>query len=127
MREEIFAPILPVIGYDTLDEALDRIASQPHPLALYIFAESGQEQNDVLGRTKSGGVTINATLLHIAQEDLPFGGVGPSGMGHYHGKAGFDRFTHARGVFKTGWFNAANLLAPPYGERAKRLLKFLMR
>ncbi|MDP3738659.1 MAG: coniferyl aldehyde dehydrogenase [Hyphomonadaceae bacterium] len=127
MREEIFAPILPIIGYDTLDQALNLIASRPDPLALYIFAENTGEQGDVLDRTRSGGVTINATLLHIAQEDLPFGGIGPSGMGHYHGRAGFDRFTHARAVFRTGWFNAANLLAPPYGERAKRLLKILMR
>jgi coniferyl-aldehyde dehydrogenase len=126
IREEIFAPILPVIGYDALDQALERIASQPHPLALYIFAESRREQNEVLSRTQSGGVTINATLLHIAQEDLPFGGVGASGLGAYHGRAGFDRFSHARAVFRTGFFNAANLLAPPYGRRAKQILKILM-
>lgn len=126
MREEIFGPVLPVIGYDTLDDALDWIGRHPHPLALYIFAEDRREQHQVLDRTQSGGVTINGTLLHIAQEGLPFGGVGASGLGHYHGKAGFDRFTHARGVFRTGWFNAANLLAPPYGARARRMLKLLM-
>lgn len=127
MRDEIFAPVLPVIGYDTLDEALDRISQHPHPLALYVFAENTREQDKVLDGTHSGGVTINGALLHIAQENLPFGGVGASGMGHYHGKAGFDRFTHSRGVFKTGWFNAATLMAPPYGKRARRLLKVLMR
>ncbi len=127
MREEIFGPILPVIGYDTIEDALDWIRRHPHPLALYIFAESRREQEDVLNRTRSGGVTINGTLLHIAQEGLPFGGLGASGFGHYHGKAGFDRFTHARAVFRTGWFNAAKLLAPPYGKRARRMLKFLMR
>jgi coniferyl-aldehyde dehydrogenase len=127
MREEIFAPVLPVIGYDSLDGALETIAGHPHPLALYVFAESRREQDHVLDRTQSGGVTVNGALLHVAQEGLPFGGVGASGMGHYHGKAGFDRFTHARGVFRTGWFNAASLLAPPYGKRARRLLKFLMR
>jgi coniferyl-aldehyde dehydrogenase len=127
MREEIFGPVLPVLGYDTLDDALDMIASQPHPLALYIFAEDRGEQTYVLDRTQSGGVTVNGTLLHIAQEGLPFGGVGASGFGHYHGRAGFERFSHARGVFRTGFFNAANWLAPPYGARAKRLLKFLMR
>jgi coniferyl-aldehyde dehydrogenase len=126
MREEIFAPILPVISYDTLDQALDRIASQPHPLALYIFAESRREQKEVLARTQSGGVTLNATLLHVAQEDLPFGGVGASGLGAYHGRAGFDRFSHARAVFRAGFFNTANLLAPPYGKRAKQILKILM-
>jgi coniferyl-aldehyde dehydrogenase len=127
MREEIFGPVLPVIGYDALEDALDWVGSHPCPLALYIFAEDRREQNIALDRTRSGGVTVNGTLLHIAQEDLPFGGVGASGMGHYHGRAGFERFTHARAVFRTGFFNAANLLAPPYGERAKQLLKFLMR
>jgi len=127
MREEIFGPVLPVLGYDTLDDAIDMIASQPHPLALYVFAEGRGEQTYVLDRTQSGGVTVNGTLLHIAQEGLPFGGVGASGFGHYHGRAGFERFSHARGVFRTGFFNAANWLAPPYGARAKRLLKFLMR
>lgn len=127
MREEIFGPILPIVGYDTLDDALDWINSHPHPLALYIFAEDRKEQAKVLDRTQSGGVTVNGTLLHIAQEGLPFGGVGPSGMGAYHGRHGFDRFTHARAVFRTGFFNAAAWLAPPYGKRARRLLRFLMR
>jgi coniferyl-aldehyde dehydrogenase len=127
MREEIFGPVLPIVSYDALDDALEWIGLHPHPLALYVFAEDRGEQARVLDRTQSGGVTINGTLLHIAQEGLPFGGVGPSGMGHYHGRAGFERFTHARAVFRTGWFNAANLLAPPYGERARRLLKLLMR
>jgi coniferyl-aldehyde dehydrogenase len=127
MREEIFGPVLPVVGYDTLEDALQWVRSHPHPLALYIFAEDRGEQTRVLDRTQSGGVTINGTLLHIAQEGLPFGGVGPSGMGFYHGRAGFERFTHARAVFRTGWFNAANLLAPPYGDRARRILQFLLR
>ena len=127
MREEVFGPVLPIMAYDAMDDALDWIRSHPHPLALYIFAEDRGEQARVLDRTRSGGVTINGTLLHIAQEGLPFGGVGPSGMGHYHGRAGFERFTHARAVFRTGWFNAANLLAPPYRETARRLLRFLMR
>ena len=127
VREEIFGPVLPVIGYDSLDDALDWINSHPHPLALYVFAEDMREQSKVLDGTQSGGVTVNGTLLHIAQEGLPFGGVGASGWGAYHGKAGFDRFTHQRAVFKTGFFNAASLLSPPYGLRAKRLLKFLMR
>lgn len=127
MREEIFGPVLPIVGYDTLEDALDWINTHPHPLALYVFAEDRKEQARVLDRTQSGGVTVNGTLLHIAQEGLPFGGVGASGMGAYHGRAGFERFSHARGVFRTGFFNAATWLAPPYGKRAKRLLKFLMR
>jgi len=127
MREEIFGPVLPVIGYDSLADALDWVNSHPHPLALYLFAEDTREQSRVLDRTQSGGVTVNGTLLHIAQEGLPFGGVGASGWGAYHGKQGFDQFTHQRAVFKTGFFNSATLLAPPYGKRAKNLLKFLMR
>lgn len=127
MREEIFGPVLPVIGYDTLEDAIDWINTHPHPLALYVFAEDMREQNRVLDRTQSGGVTVNGTLLHIAQEGLPFGGVGASGWGAYHGKHGFDQFTHHRAIFKTGFFNAATLLAPPYGKRARNLLKFLMR
>lgn len=127
MREEIFGPVLPVIGYDSLADALDWVNSHPHPLALYVFAEDTREQSRVLDRTQSGGVTVNGTLLHIAQEGLPFGGVGASGWGAYHGKRGFDQFTHQRAVFRTGFFNSATLLSPPYGKRAKSLLKFLMR
>lgn len=127
IRDEIFAPVLPIIGYDSLDDALDWINAHPHPLALYVFAEDRREQHAVMDRTQSGGVTINGTLLHFAQEGLPFGGVGASGWGAYHGKAGFDRFTHQRAVFRTGFFNPANWLAPPYGKRARRLLRFLMR
>lgn len=127
IRDEIFAPVLPIIGYDSLEDALHWINAHPHPLALYVFAEDRREQNIVMDRTQSGGVTINATLLHFAQEGLPFGGVGASGWGAYHGKAGFDRFTHQRAVFRTGFINPANWLAPPYGKRARRLIRFLMR
>jgi coniferyl-aldehyde dehydrogenase len=127
IRDEIFAPVLPIIGYDSLEDALHWINTHPHPLALYVFAEDRREQNTVLDHTHSGGVTINATLLHFAQEGLPFGGVGASGWGAYHGKAGFDRFTHQRAVFRTGFINPANWLAPPYGKRARRLIRFLMR
>lgn len=127
IRDEIFAPVLPIIGYDSLQDALDWINSHPHPLALYVFAEDRREQTYVMDNTRSGAVTINATLLHFAQEGLPFGGVGASGWGAYHGKTGFDRFTHQRAVFRTGFVNPANWLAPPYGKRARRLLRFLMR
>ncbi len=126
MQEEIFGPVLPVVGYASLDEALAVIAARPHPLALYVFGSKGDTEY-VLSRTQSGGVTVNGTLMHVAQETLPFGGVGASGMGAYHGRAGFERFTHARSVFRTGWFDASRMLAPPYGARARRLLKFLMR
>ena len=112
MREEIFGPVLPVIGYDSLGDALDWINSHPHPLALYVFTEDNREQSHVLDHTQSGGVTVNGTLLHIAQEGLPFGGVGASGWGAYHGKAGFERFTHQRAVFRTGFSTPPTARAP---------------
>lgn len=127
LQEEIFAPVLPVISYDTLEEAVGWIGDRPHPLALYVFAEDRREESYVLDRTQSGGVTVNATLLHVAQEGLPFGGVGASGWGAYHGKAGFDRLSHKRAVFRAGFINTASWLAPPYGARARRLLRFLLR
>ena len=126
MRDEIFGPVLPIIPYETLDEALAYVADRPHPLALYCFAERGREVDHVLARSQSGGVTVNGTLLHIGQESLPFGGVGTSGMGAYHGKAGFDRLTHARGVFRVRRIDPTRLLFPPYGERTRRMLKLMM-
>ncbi len=127
MREEIFGPVLPIIGYRDLDSALAFVADRPHPLALYCFAERRAEIDHVLGRSQSGGVTVNGTLVHIGQESLPFGGVGASGMGSYHGRAGFDRLSHARGVFRVGRFNPAKLLFPPYGRGTRRLIGLLMR
>jgi coniferyl-aldehyde dehydrogenase len=127
MQEEIFGPVLPIIAYDDLDEALAFVADRPHPLALYCFAKRQAEIDHVLSRSQSGGVTVNGTLVHIGQESLPFGGVGASGMGGYHGRAGFDRLTHARGVFRAGWINPLKLLFPPYGKRARRMIGLLMR
>lgn len=127
MREEIFGPVLPVLAYDSLHEAVSRVRSGDHPLALYVFSQDEAEIDAVLDGTQSGGVTINGTLMHIAQDALPFGGVGASGMGAYHGRAGFDRFTHARAVFRTGFFDPSKLIAPPYGETARRLSRFLTR
>ena len=125
MTREIFGPILPVIAYDTLEEALAFVAGRPHPLALYVFAENGAEVEQVLDGSQSGGVTINGTLLHVAQDELPFGGVGESGMGHYHGVEGFRRLSHARGVFRTGPINPLSLFAPPYGKRTRTLLNYV--
>lgn len=125
MREEIFGPVLPIVGYDTLDDALDWINSHPHPLALYIFAEDRREQGTVLDRTQSGGVTINATLLHIAQDGLPFGGVGASGMGSYHGHAGFLAFSHAKSVLAKSERMELPLRYPPYTGLKSRWLRRL--
>lgn len=127
MREEIFGPLLPLVPYDNLDAALDYIAMRPHPLALYLFETDKTIQRKVLQRSQAGGVTINDTLYHIAQHHLPFGGVGASGMGAYHGKAGFHTFSKMKPVFRQSRFNGMALLNPPYGARIGRMLKLLMR
>lgn len=127
MQEEIFGPILPVVTYRKLDEAIGFVNARPRPLALYWFGPSGDDQDRVLSRTISGNVGINSTLLHVAQDDLPFGGVGDSGIGAYHGIEGFRRFSHAKGIFTQGRWNAADLATAPYGKLADRLLKFMLR
>ena len=125
MREEIFGPILPVLTYDRLDEAIAYVAARERPLALYCFSNSRAQQRRVLDGTISGGATLNGTLLHIAQESLPFGGVGPSGIGAYHGEEGFRRFSHARSVFKVGRINVTELLGPPWGKAAATIANLL--
>lgn len=127
MQEEIFGPVLPVVAYDTIEEACRYISDRPHPLALYLFSHDKQVIEIVLEKTQSGGVAINDTLLHCVQEELPFGGVGESGMGAYHGEAGFRTFSHARSVFRQARFNGAGMTRPPYGSRMNRLLSLLMR
>jgi len=128
MQEEIFGPILPVISYQTLDDALAYVAERPRPLALYYFGYQRDQQQHVLHNSHAGGVCINDTLLHVAQDDLPFGGIGPSGMGHYHGHEGFLTFSHSKAVFSKQRFNAAKLIYPPYGGWLQKLiLKFFLR
>lgn len=127
MEEEIFGPILPIVPYDTINDAIAFVRERPRPLALYIFTHSGDEEREVLEKTISGNVTINGTVLHIAQNDLPFGGVGPSGLGAYHGHEGFKRFSHARGIAKVRLFNPARLITPPYGGFTKLLARFMGR
>ncbi|PWB31745.1 coniferyl-aldehyde dehydrogenase [Pseudomonas sp. SDI] len=116
MQDEIFGPLLPVLPYDRLDEALAYINARPRPLALYYFGYDRAEQRRVLEQSHSGGVCLNDTLLHVAQDDLPFGGVGPSGMGHYHGHEGFLTFSKAKAVLAKQRLNAARLIYPPYGK-----------
>nr|WP_243667224.1 coniferyl aldehyde dehydrogenase [Pseudomonas brassicae] len=120
MQDEIFGPLLPVVPYDSLAEALAYVARRPRPLALYYFGYERAEQQRVLEQTHSGGVCLNDTLLQVAQDDLPFGGVGPSGMGNYHGHEGFKTFSHARAVFAKQRVNAARLIYPPYGKALQR-------
>ena len=125
MQEEIFGPLLPVVPYQRLDEAFAYINDRPRPLALYYFGYDKGEQQRVLHETHSGGVCLNDTLLHVAQDDMPFGGVGPSGMGHYHGHEGFLTFSKAKGVLIKQRFNAARLIYPPYGTAIQKLIQKL--
>lgn len=127
MQEEIFGPLLPVLTYQNLDEALAYINRHDRPLALYLFDRDKLRIRQVLDQTIAGGVTVNDTILHVAQDELPFGGVGPSGMGHYHGQAGFDTFSKLKPVFHQSRFNAMRLFDPPYGAVFDRLLKVLLR
>ncbi|MCP1606357.1 coniferyl aldehyde dehydrogenase [Pseudomonas citronellolis] len=122
MQDEIFGPLLPVVPYQRLDEALAYINDRPRPLALYYFGYDKREQEHVLAQTHSGGVCLNDTLLHVAQDDMPFGGVGPSGMGHYHGHEGFLTFSKAKAVFSKPRFNAARVIYPPYGKALQKLV-----
>ncbi|KIP96329.1 MULTISPECIES: coniferyl aldehyde dehydrogenase [Pseudomonas] len=122
MQDEIFGPLLPVVPYDRLDDALAYIAARPRPLALYYFGYDRREQQHVLHHSHSGGVCLNDTLLHVAQDDMPFGGVGASGMGHYHGHEGFLTFSKAKGVLTKQRFNPARLIYPPYGKALQRLV-----
>ncbi|MDD1013934.1 coniferyl aldehyde dehydrogenase [Pseudomonas rubra] len=122
MQDEIFGPLLPLVPYDSLDQALAYINQRPRPLALYYFGYERNEQQHVLEHTHSGGVCLNDTLLHVAQDDLPFGGIGPSGMGHYHGHEGFLTFSKAKAVFAKQRLNAARLIYPPYGKSLLKLV-----
>jgi coniferyl-aldehyde dehydrogenase len=127
MREEIFGPLLPLLPYDSIDEAISYIGARAHPLALYLFEQDQVLVDKVLAQTHAGGVSVNDTLYHIAQHGLPFGGVGASGMGGYHGEAGFRTFSHLKPVFRQARLNGAGLLNPPYGARFRRMLDLLLR
>ncbi len=122
MQEEIFGPILPILPYKHLDDALDFVRARPKPLALYWFGENKGRAARVQSSTMAGGITINDTLLHAAQENLPFGGVGESGIGAYNGKHGFDRMSHLKSVFVQGSWTGADLFTPPLSELAHKIL-----
>jgi len=127
MREEIFGPLLPVVPYRTLDEAIDFVNARPRPLALYVFEHDGAAVDRVIANTVSGGVAVNETIVHIAQDDLPFGGVGESGMGRYHGREGFDTFSQRKAVFRQSRLNGLKLFRAPYGKRFEALVRLLLR
>ena len=125
MQEEIFGPILPIRRYTAIDEAIAEVNGRDRPLALYYFGNDAGERRRVLDRTVSGGVTINDVIFHNAMENLPFGGIGPSGMGSYHGQDGFRTFSHARAVFTQSRLDVAGLAGfkPPYGAATRKAIK----
>ena len=125
MQEEIFGPLLPLLPYDSLDEALRYVNAHPRPLALYYFGDNAADTQRVLRETVSGGVTLNDTLLHIAQANLPFGGVGASGSGAYHGDYGFRLFSKEKPVFIQSRFSGAALLFPPYSKFTENMLGWM--
>ena len=127
MQREIFGPILPLLPYDRLDEVVAHINAGPRPLALYPFSHDSATVQMLLERVMSGGVSVNDALFHVGQHDLPFGGVGESGMGHYHGREGFETFSKMRPVFYQARFSTLKFLMPPYGKFAERVLAFLTR
>ncbi len=122
MQEELFGPILPIISTHSLNEALDFINDRPSPLALYYFGSDKKEQDYVLEQVRAGGVCINDTISHFAQEDLHFGGIGESGMGSYHGQQGFLTFSHAKSVFCKHHFNSTKFAYPPFGTLIHKAL-----
>lgn len=123
MGEEIFGPILPVLAVDSLDEAVAFVNAGDKPLALYTFSEADSENDRVIASTSSGGVCVNGTIMHISNPHLPFGGVGESGMGAYHGRFGFDTFSHHRAVFRRSTRVDPDLLYPPYTRRKEALVR----
>jgi coniferyl-aldehyde dehydrogenase len=124
MQEEIFGPLLPVRTYSTIDGAIDEVNGRDRPLGLYFFGQDKAEETRVLDRTISGGVTVNDVIFHISAEELPFGGIGPAGMGSYHGHDGFKEFSHKKSVYTQPKLDLAGLAGfkPPYGEKTRKAL-----
>lgn len=129
MQEEIFGPVLPVKTYGRIEQAIDYVNAHARPLGLYYFGEDAGERETVLTRTISGGVTVNDVIFHVSADDLPFGGIGPSGMGSYHGIEGFRAFSHARAVYRQPKIDLAKIagLKPPYGTATARTLKMRLK
>lgn len=124
MQEEIFGPVLPIKTYSQIDDAIGYINTHDRPLGLYWFGTDGAEERRVLDRTISGGVTVNDVIFHVSAEDLPFGGVGPAGMGNYHGADGFKTFSHARSIYRQPGLDLAGMAGfkPPYGAKTRKAL-----
>jgi len=126
MQDEIFGPVLPLVPYDSLEQALAYINLRPRPLALYLFETRSAVIDMVMQRTLAGGVTVNDTLLHLTSDDLPFGGIGASGMGAYHGRDGFNTFSMMKPIFRQARWNGRKLLSPPYGKTFERLIRLML-
>jgi coniferyl-aldehyde dehydrogenase len=127
MTEEIFGPVLPILRYRSIEEAIAFVNARERPLALYCYVRDSTVRDGILAATSSGGVTVNGTLMHVVQDDLPFGGLGPSGMGAYHGREGFRRFSHARAVHQIGFVNLFERMGPPWGRLADLAARILTR
>jgi coniferyl-aldehyde dehydrogenase len=126
MQEEIFGPIMPIRRYGKFEETIDAINAAPRPLALFYFGHDKQENEALLERTHAGGVTLNDTFWHVVMSDLPFGGVGPSGMGAYHGQRGFKEFSHEKAVYKQTMSEQISAFMPPYDTKFRKNIKKLM-
>jgi len=125
MQQEIFGPLLPIVPYDSLDEAIAYVAARPRPLALYLMSLDETLQRRLIRETHAGGMAINESLFQAAADDAPFGGIGPSGMGHYHGREGFLTFSKAKTVLRRGRFSPGGLIHPPYRRWYQRLMMAL--
>ena len=128
MQEEIFGPILPIKSYSGVDEAIQYVNERARPLGLYYFGEDNVEENKVVNGTTSGGVAVNDVITHIMQDDAPFGGVGPSGTGAYHGFEGFLNFSHTKTVFRQTSFElVVGVMRPPYGKKIRKMMASIIK
>ena len=127
MRDEIFGPLLPIKPYDQIEEAISYINANERPLALYLYSNDKQVQEKVIYNTLSGGMCINDSVFHVAQHDMPFGGIGNSGMGHYHGREGFIEFSKLRPIFKQAPVSGILALAPPYGKTFEKMFQLMLK
>jgi aldehyde dehydrogenase (NAD+) len=127
MEEEIFGPVLPLLTYRSLDEVYSVIRSKGKPLALYIFSRNAARVEEILNNTSAGGTCVNNTVIHLLNPLLPFGGVGPSGTGSYHGRFGFKTFSHERAVLKQGLVDGLSLMYPPYSPKVRRIIELAIR
>jgi aldehyde dehydrogenase (NAD+) len=127
MQDEIFGPILPVVSYTDLDEAIQHVKARPKPLACYVYSKNRKTIAKVLKEVSFGGGAVNESVMHFANSNLPFGGVGSSGMGSYHGKSGFDTFSHFKSILdKPFWFEA-NIKYSPYSKNKLKIIKWLFK